>query len=81
MDIAGVPHHLLTDAQRNEFIGSLLPTCNIISTEVLIKTNFANPLQKYPSCKFWSPLNCNEFTFEALKSKLEDAFEKYHMEE
>lgn len=79
MDIAGVPHHLLTDAQRNEFIGSLLPTCNIISTEVLIKTNFANPLQKYPSCKFWSPLNCNEFTFEALKSKLEDAFEKYHV--
>lgn len=79
MDVAGIPHHLLINSQKNEFIGSLLPTCNIISTEVLVKTNFAIPLQRYPTCAFWSPLNCNEFTFEVIRGKLEDTFLKYNI--
>ena len=63
MDVAAYPHQLLIDQNKNEFIGSLLPTCNIISTEVLIKTNFEEPFHEHPSCAFWSPLNCSEFTF------------------
>ena len=78
MDMAAYPHQLLIDQNKNEFIGSLLPTCNIISTEVLIKTNFEEPFHEHPSCAFWSPLNCNEFTFEVIKSKLQDIFTAYN---
>ena len=78
MDVAAYPHQLLIDQNKNEFIGSLLPTCNIISTEVLIKTNFEEPFHEHPSCAFWSPLNCSEFTFEIIKSKLQDIFATYN---
>lgn len=78
MDVAAYPHQLLIEQNKNEFIGSLLPTCNIISTEVLIKTNFEEPFHEHPSCAFWSPLNCSEFTFEIIKSKLQDIFTTYN---
>ncbi len=77
MDVATYPHQLLIDLNRNEFIGSILPTCNIISTEVLIKTYFEEPLHEHPSCAFWSP-DCKEFTFDVIKSKLEDIFIEYN---
>ena len=78
MDVAAYPHQLLIDQNKNDFIGSILPTCNIISTEVLIKTNFEEPFHEHPSCAFWSPLNCEEFTFEVIRSKLEDIFTTYN---
>lgn len=78
MDVAAYPHQLLIDQNKSEFIGSILPTCNIISTEVLIKTNFEEPFHEHPSCAFWNPLNCNEFTFEVIKSKLKDIFTAYN---
>lgn len=78
MDVAAYPHQLLIDKNRHEFIGGLLPTCNILSTEVLIKTNFEEPLKEHPSCTFWSPLNCQEFTFDMIKSSLEDVLSEYN---
>ena len=78
MNVAAYPHQLFIDSNKYEFIGSILPTCNIISTEVLIKTNFYEPLQKQPTCAFWSPINCCELTFELIKSNLEDILTTYN---
>lgn len=77
MDVAAYPHQLVVDTNNRKFIGELLPTCNIISTEVLIKTNFDYPLSDHPSCSFWCPTGSEEFTFAMIKSSLEDVFGKY----
>ncbi len=77
MDIAAYPHQLLIDNERDIFIGRCLPSCNILSTEVLIKTNFEDPLTENPSCSFWSPSGCEEFTFDAIKSKMDELFKRY----
>ena len=79
MDVAAYPHQLLVDTNNGKFIGELLPTCNIISTEVLIKTNFDNPLSEHPSCSFWCPTGSQEFTFAMIKSSLDDVFGKYNI--
>ena len=79
MDVAAYPHQLLVDINKGKFIGELLPTCNIISTEVLIKTNFDNPLSDHPSCSFWCPTGSQEFTFAMIKSSLDDVFGKYNI--
>ena len=78
MSIAAYPHQLLVDARENKFVGSMLPSCNIISTEVLIKTNFEQPLRKDFSCAYWSPVNSNEITFAMIKSQLDYTLRKYH---
>lgn len=78
MDVAAYPHQLLVDANKGKFIGELLPTCNIISTEVLIKTNFEEPLRELPSCSFWCPSGSEEFTFAMIQSSLEEVFAKYN---
>ena len=79
IDVATYPHQLLVDINKGKFIGELLPTCNIISTEVLIKTNFDNPLSERPSCSFWCPTGSQEFTFAMIKSSLDDVFGKYYI--
>lgn len=79
IDVAAYPHQLLVDTNNGKFIGELLPTCNIISTEVLIKTNFDNPLSERPSCSFWCPTGSQEFTFAMIKSSLDDVFGKYNI--
>lgn len=78
MDVAAYPHQLLLDANGYKFVGCLLPTCNIISTEVFIKTNFEEPLHKDFTCAYWSPLDSQEFTFAMIKGHLEETLNKYH---
>lgn len=78
IDIAAYPHQLLVDANKNEFVGSLLPSCNIISTEVLIKTNFEQPLSDDFSCAYWSPIDSQEFTFAMIKGQLEQTLNDYN---
>ncbi len=78
MDIAAYPHQLFVDADKNEFVGQLIPSCNIISTEVLIKTNFEQPLTHDLSCAFWMPLDSEDFTFAMIKSKLDNVLTKYN---
>lgn len=50
MDVAAYPHQLLLDSNGDKFVGCQLPSCNIISTEVFIKTNFEEPLHKDFTC-------------------------------
>ena len=50
MDVATYPHQLLLDANSDKFVGCHLPSCNIISTEDFIKTNFEEPLHKDLTC-------------------------------
>lgn len=78
MDVAAYPHQLFVDINRNEFVGGLLPSCNIISTEVFIKTNFEKPLSQNFSCAYWTPLNSQEFTFDMIKAQLEDTLTLYN---
>lgn len=77
MDVAAYPHQLLVDVCKDDFVGSILPSCNIISTEVLIKTNFEDPLHKKFSCAYWSPLDSEEFTFAMIKGHIEETLNKY----
>lgn len=79
MDVAALPHQLLIADDKDKFIGELLPSCNVISTEVFIKTNFEEPLKEHPSCAFWSPTDSQEFTFDMIKSSLEGIFNKYNI--
>lgn len=78
MDVAAYPHQLLLDANGDKFVGCQLPSCNIISTEVFIKTNFEEPLHKDFTCAYWSPSNSQEFTFAMIKGHLEETLNKYH---
>lgn len=78
MDVAAYPHQLLLDANGDKFVGCQLPSCNIISTEVFIKTNFEEPLHKDFTCAYWSPFDSQEFTFAMIKGHLEETLNRYH---
>lgn len=77
MNVAAYPHQLFVDNSRNEFVGCVMPSCNIISTEVLIKTNFEQPLNKDFSCAYWTPLDSEEFTFAMIKAQLKETLTQY----
>lgn len=77
LEIACYPHNLFIDDGQEKFIGELLPICNVISTELLIKTNFENQLSHDYTKSFWSPADGGEFTFEVINRKLQDTFEEY----
>lgn len=79
MDVAAYPHQLLLDANGDKFVGCQLPSCNIISTEVFIKTNFEEPLHKDFTCAYWSPLDSQEFTFAMIKGLIEETLNKFHV--
>ena len=77
MELSGLPHQLLIDERENQFVGELLPSVNIISTELFIKTNFYNNLKQDFSKTFWSPEESGEFTFQDIKGRLNEILEKY----
>lgn len=79
MDVAAYPHQLLLDVNGDKFVGCQLPSCNIISTEVFIKTNFEEPLHKDFTCAYWSPLDSQEFTFAMIKGLIEETLNKFHV--
>lgn len=79
MDVAAYPHQLLLDANSDQFVGCQLPSCNIISTEVFIKTNFEEPLHKDFTCAYWSPFDSQEFTFAMIKGHIEETLNKFHV--
>lgn len=76
IEIAGLPHNLLIDNRSGEFVGRLLPTCNIISSEFLIKSNFEEMLPEKFSKNFWAPIESGEFTFSEIYGRLEDILTK-----
>lgn len=77
LEIATYPHQLFVNSRTDRFIGEEMPTANVISTELFIKTNFDEPLQKEYSKSFWSPVDSGEFTFSVILGKLENCFQKY----
>ena len=78
LKMAGLPHQLLIDERTGHFIGEQLPTANIISTELFIKTNFDNNLPKGFTKTFWSPDESGEFTFLDIKGRLDETLVKHH---
>lgn len=77
LEIAAYPHQLFVNSRTNRFIGEDMPTANVISTELFIKTNFDEPLQTEYSKSFWSPVDSGEFTFSVILGQLENCFQKY----
>lgn len=77
IEIASIPHQLMIDARNDSFIGEMMPTCNIISTELLIKSNFEDQLPKDYTKSFWLPIESGEFTFEEIKGRLGDVLEEH----
>ena len=79
LEIASYPHNLFCDSTSGLFIGALCPTCNGVSTEVLIKTNTLEPLSKDYTKAFWIPYGSDEFTFDMIYSKLVDVIARHHI--
>lgn len=76
-EIASIPHQLLIDSRTGKFVGEMMPTCNIISSELLIKSNFEEQLTDEYTKSFWTPIESDEFTFQEIKGRLEDVFDRY----
>lgn len=77
LEISSYPHQLFIDSHTNLFVGEKMPTANVISTELFIKTNFEKPLVRDYSKAFWIPVDSGEFTFSMILGQLEDLFLKY----
>lgn len=77
IEIASIPHQLMIDARTDSFIGEMMPTCNIISTELLIKSNFEDQLPEDYTKSFWLPIESGEFTFEEIKGRLGDVLDEH----
>lgn len=76
IEIAGIPHQLIIDDRTGRFVGEMMPTCNIISTELLIKSNFEDQLSENYTKSFWLPVESGEFTFEEIKGRLSGVLEE-----
>lgn len=77
LEISAFPHQLIIDSRSEQFIGEILPSANIISTELFIKTNFEEPLPKDYSKSFWSPVDSGELTFSSILACLDTIFQDY----
>ena len=77
LEVGAFPHQLFIDNRTGLFIGNRIPTANVISTELFIKTNFEEPLVRDYSKSFWSPVDSGEFTFSMILGQLEDLLLKY----
>ena len=81
MEMESYPHHLLVDERTNKFIGQCIPMANVISTELLIKTNGSMLcLPLYFSRSFWTPIQSGELTFSGIKSHLENTLIRYQFD-
>lgn len=77
LEIATYPHQLFIDDRNDKFIGEMMPTANVISTELFIKTNFEEPLRGDYSKAFWTPVDSGEFTFQVVLGNLQNLFHNY----
>lgn len=79
LEIASYPHQLFTSKDQDGFVGSLMPTCNVMSSELLVKTNTYSLLPKDFTKSFWIPYGGEEFTFDVIYGKLEDVIKKHQI--
>lgn len=77
LEISAFPHQLFVDDRTDRFIGESMPSINVISTELFIKTNFDEPLRGDYLKAFWTPVDSGEFTFQVLLGQLESLLQKY----
>lgn len=78
MELESYPHQLFVDERLSEFVGQRMPTANIISTELLIKTNRSELLLPHNfSRSFWTPIQSGEITFSGIKSHLANTLSEY----
>lgn len=80
LEMATFPHQLFVDNRSDRFIGESMPTANVISTELFIKTNFDEPLRGDYSKAFWTPVDSGEFTFQVILGQLDIFLQKYKFE-
>ena len=77
LEIASFPHNLFVNAATSNFASAAQPCCNVLSTEVLFKTNTLEPLPENFSKSFWIPYGSGEFTFDMIYGKLEDVIQQH----
>ena len=77
LEVSTFPHQLFVNNRSNRFVGEEMPTANVISTELFIKTNFDEPLKRDYSKAFWVPVDSGEFTFTVILEQLEKCLLKY----
>jgi hypothetical protein len=80
LEIAAYPHQLFVGDRTDCFIGESMPSANVISTELFIKTNFDEPLRGDYSKAFWTPVDSGEFTFQVILGQLESLLQKYQFD-
>lgn len=79
LEIASYPHQLFTSKEQDGLVGALVPTCNVMSSELLVKTNLYPLLPKEFTKSFWIPYGGEEFTFDVIYGKLEDVIKKHQI--
>lgn len=81
MELESYPHHLFVNDRTNLFVGQSMPTANIISTELLIKTNRPElSLLHNFSKSFWTPIQSGEITFSGIMSHLSTTLSDYQFQ-
>lgn len=85
MELSAYPHQLMVDHDSKAFIGELKPTCNVLSSELLMKENAKEikiPLDF--SRSFWIPVDCTDgqqdTTILGVHAKLSELMNKYHVD-
>lgn len=74
--ISGFPINLIHDERTGRFLGEIMPTTNVISTELLITTNLNENLTKDFSKSFWMPEETDDATFFNIRCHIDDILNK-----
>lgn len=85
MELSAYPHQLMVDHDSRQFIGELKPTCNVLSSELLMKENLKDiklPMDFRRS--FWIPVDCTDGQQDTailgVHAKLSELMNKYHVD-
>lgn len=79
MKNADVPVNLIIDERTGKFLGELVPTANIISTELLVTTNLNKNLHKNFTKSFWLPEDSGDLLFSIIRNKVEGILSSYNI--
>lgn len=75
--ISGFPVNLIHDERTGRFLGDMIPTANVISTELLITTNLNDNLPSNFSKSFWMPEETGDTTFFFIRDHINSILSKY----
>jgi len=77
MEIGAYPHQLFIDEGREQFVGEICPSANVLSTEFLTELCSKVTLPYNFSKAYWSPDSYTEITFGCIMDQIEETLGQY----